>query len=40
MGKLPEMWELVLLFVGLPLVAFTVLILIVVKFRSETRPKK
>jgi len=40
MGKLPELWELVLLFVGLPLVAFTVLVWLVVKLRSETRPKK
>ena len=39
MGKLPEMWVLVLLFVGLPLVAVTVLIWLVVKFRSQTRPK-
>jgi hypothetical protein len=39
MGKLPELWELVLIFVGLPLVAVTVLVWLVVKFRNETRPK-
>ena len=40
MGKLPELWVLVLLFVGLPLAAVTALIWLVVKFRSLTRPKK